>query len=131
MTFVRFGLIVTGRGEEQFLPKLFRPLMEAALCTFQVIRRSKRLSALTSSTRILKMTGKGKLIPSIDEELGLAARRFLLSNQNSYVLVIDDLEFERHARAADVFARYRQALDVCLDPYGLSARAAVHFLVNM
>ena len=132
MTFVRFGLIVTGRGEADFLPKLFRALMGAAHCTFEVIRKSEQLSPLTSPRRKLAMVGRGMRIPTLDEEqFSLPALSYLRRHRDGFVLVIDDLESARQFQAAEVFARYRTALNEVLDGVGLSARAAVHFLVNM
>ncbi len=132
MTFVRFGLIVTGRGEAKFLPQLFRALAAAANCTFQVIRKSEQLRPITSPRRKLKMTGRGQRIPTIDEEqFGLPALGFLRKHEHAYVLVIDDLERASRDQVADVFSRYRAGLDAVLGGVNLSDRAAVHFLVNM
>jgi hypothetical protein len=132
MTFVRFGLIVTGRGEAAFLPDLFRVINSAANCNFAVIRRSDQLSPITSPRRLLSMVGRGQKIPTKDEEqFGLPALDFLRRYENAFILVIDDLEGARQAQAAEVFARYRRALDQVLAGVGLSDRAAVQFLVNM
>lgn len=132
MNLVRFGLIVTGRGEADFLPNLFRTLMESANCYFEVIRKSEQLSPITSEKRILKMVGKGKRIPSKDEEqFGLPASSYLNKYEQGYVIVIDDLEKDRRSQVVKVFARYRSALDEVLNLQGLSSRASVHFLVNM
>ena len=76
------------------------------------------------------MVGSGKLIPDKDEEIALSARRYL-SGGFEYVILVDDLEHDYRDRAADVFQRYRLALDSILDPVGWKTRAAVHFLVNM
>ena len=132
MELLRFGLIVTGDGEASFLPKLFRSIMAAAHCTFVVIRKSEQLSPITSKKRVLRMVGQGKVIPSKDEEqYGIPARRFLKERANSFVLVIDDLEGARRENVAEVFNRYRLALNQMLEPLGLANRASVHFLVNM
>jgi hypothetical protein len=132
MRFVRFGLIVTGRGEAAFLPKLFRAIMGGANCTFLVIRKSAQLSPITSEKRRLKMVGRGQAIPTIDQEqFGLPALSFLREHQDAFVLVIDDLESARQPQVAEIFSRYRMALDEVLGSPGLSSRAAVHFLVNM
>jgi hypothetical protein len=45
--------------------------------------------------------------------------------------VIDDLERDRAPLAAQVFQRYRNALDTMLRSEGMEHRASVHFLVNM
>ena len=132
MTFVRFGLIVTGRGEHEFLDGLFRSLTAAANCAFFVIRRSEQLSPITSETRQIRMVGRGQIIPTIDEaQYGLPARFFLQKNPDSFVIVIDDLEGARREQVHAVFNRYRKALNQMLDPFQLSQRASVHFLVNM
>jgi hypothetical protein len=128
----RFGLVVTGKGEEQSLPQLFRVLMARAYCIFTVIRRVGQRSPITAQTRILKMVGAGRRIPTKDEEeIGLPMLGFLRRHPGSYAMVVDDLEGARRDVAAQVLARYRSALDEVLGPSGLRARAAVHFLVNM
>lgn len=132
MEFFRFGLIVTGDGEAEFLPKLFRSIMAAANCTFLVIRKSEQLSPITSAKRVLRMVGRGEVIPSLDEaQYGIPACLFLQEYPNSLVLVIDDLEGARRAQVNAVFNRYRQALNQMLVPHGLAQRASIHFLVNM
>lgn len=73
--FFRFGLIVTGKGERDHLPRLFRSLTTTKVCHFEVIRfigqRSPR-----SEKRRLKMVGHGKTIPDKDtEEIGLANQK--------------------------------------------------------
>ncbi len=132
MNFVRFGLIVTGRGEREFLPSLFREVMARANCTFEVIRKSEQLSPITSERRILKMVGRGQTLPTLDQEqFGLPALGFLRRFPNSYVIVIDDLESSRRNLAQAIFQRYRNALDGVLGRLELQSRACIHFLVNM
>ena len=46
------------------------------------------------------------------------------------VILVDDLEFDRSEVAAEVFGRYRRALDAMLTA-DRAHRTAVHFLVNM
>ena len=126
-----FGLIVTGEGEREFLPSLFRTLMERAGCSFKVVRRIGQRGPVTSPPRILKMVGCGRRIPTRDEdEIGLPARRFLREKPCRFVLLIDDAEASRRPKLAPVFHRYRQALDALLDP-AERGRASVHFLANM
>jgi hypothetical protein len=128
----RFGLIVTGKGEEAFLPLFFRVLMARSHCLFTVIRRIGQRSPITAPKRLLRMVGSGQRLPSKDEEeIGLVVLNFLRKYPGSYAMVVDDLEGARRAVADEVFARYRTALDVVLTPSGLDCRAAVHFLVNM
>jgi hypothetical protein len=127
--FVRFGLIVTGKGEEGFLPTLFRSLTTSGHCMFEVIRRIGQRAPITSEKKKIKMTGEGKTIPSKDEEeIGLTARRYL-TRKDTFVILIDDLESDRAIGMEAIFQRYRQALDTMLGP--LRHRASVHFLVNM
>ena len=130
MPFVRFGLIVTGKGEEQFLPSLFRPLTATGRCTFEVIRRIGQRSPITSPKRKLTMVRTGRVMTDKDEEeIGLTARRYLTQRPNSFVLLVDDLEGDRAGQQADVFRRYRDVLDRMLGNH--RHRASVHFLVNM
>src|SRR5262245_29825512 len=132
MEFFRFGLIVTGDGEAAFLPRLFRSIMASANCNFDVIRKSEQLNPITSERRQLRMVGRGQLIPSVDElQYGIPARLFLQKHRNSFVVVIDDLEGARREHAPAVFNRYRLTLNQMLDPFALTNRASIHFLVNM
>ena len=126
--YFHFGLIVTGETEQQHLPKLFRSLMESGICTFEVIRRVGQLDAITSEER-LKALGNRKDIPSKEAKIGLVARRYLMTDVCHFVLLIDDLEYDRKDQAQQVFDRYRRALDRILND--LKHRASVHFLVNM
>ena len=126
--FFRFGLIVTGETEDQHLPKLFRSLEQSGTCNFRVIRRIDQLGAITSAER-LKGLRNGKDIPPKDEKIGLAARRYLMTDACHFVLLIDDLEHDRRNEVQQIFDRYRTALDTILND--LKYRAAVHFLVNM
>ncbi len=128
----RFGLIVTGEGEEMFLPRLFRVLMERAHCVFTVIRRTGQRSPIRAPNRLVRMVRSGQRLPTKDEdEIGLPILLFLRKYPGSYAVVVDDLEGARRGIADDVFARYRTALDEVLRPSGLHTRAAVYFLVNM
>ena len=126
--YFHFGLIVTGKTEEQHLPKLFKSLMATGICAFEVIRRVDQLKVITSEKR-LKALNNGKDIPSIDAKIGLAVRRYLMTDVCHFVLLIDDLEHDRRNEAQQDFDRYRLALDTVLDT--LKHRASVHFLVNM
>jgi len=128
--FFRFGLFVTGKGEAEFAPSFFRSLMESGRCSFQVVRRIGQRSPITSEKRKAQMVGTGKTIPDRDaDEVGLPARRYL-QQSNTFVIVLDDLEKDRQSLHADVFARYREALDTILPP-AMRSRAAVHFAVFM
>lgn len=126
-----FGLIVTGKGEEDHLPKLFRSLAIGGGCRFSVIRRIGQRNPIKSPKRKLDMVGNGKTIPDRDAmEIGLPARRFLWQDKFRFILLIDDLESGRRDIKQGVFDRYRRALDTML-VYGERNRAAVFFLVNM
>jgi len=127
--FVHFGLLVTGEGEEAFLPALFRALTRTGQCTFEVIRRVPQLSPITSEKRRLKMTGQGKTLPTKDEEIGLAARAYLARRKDAFVILVDDLEGDRAPQRQAVYNRYRLLFDTMLGPQ--KHRASVHFLTNM
>ena len=126
--YFHFGLIVTGETEEEHLPKLFKSLMATGICTFEVVQRVGQLGTITSEER-LKALGNRKDIPSQEAKIGLAARRYLITDVCHFVLLIDDLEHSRRNQAQEIFDRYRTALDTVLDT--LKHRASVHFLVNM
>ena len=126
----RFGLIVTGKAEEEFLPRFFRSISASGRCSFTVIRRIDQRSPITSKKRLLRMIGSGKRIPDRDAtDIGLPARGFL-SSEDSFVVLVDDLEARRSGDIRQVFDRYRLALDEMLRPNQIG-RASVHFLVNM
>jgi len=129
--FHKLGLLVTGDGEAEFLPALFRSLMEAGTCSFAVIRKIGQRSPISSPRRGLKMLGSGKVMPDRDEEeIGLPARRYLRAGgDHAFVLLVDDLEHARRGVALQVFQRYRDALDRLL--LADRHRASVQFLVNM
>jgi len=128
--FFRIALLVTGKGEEQFLPRLFRSLEAEGHCTFKIGCRIPQLRPIRSEKRKQEIVGSGKRIPDRDEQIGLFARRYLSSGFD-YVILVDDLEHDHRDQVEDVFQRYRVALDTMLQPVGLNARASVHFLVNM
>jgi hypothetical protein len=128
--FCRFGLIVTGRGEESFLPLLFRSLAAGGHCSFKVLRRIGQRSPITAEKKLLRMVGTGKQIPHKDmEDFGYPARRALNADGYHFVIVVDDLERDRAPVAHQVYDRYRATLDNIL--LAQKHRASVHFLVNM
>jgi len=127
--FLRFGVIVTGKGERHFVDRLLRSLTKSGHCAFDVIARVSQLSPRTSPKHTLKMAGSARALPTRDEELGLTARGFVDKGPSTFVIVIDDLEHARRPVRSQVFARYRQALDGLLGDR--SWRAAVFFFVNM
>jgi len=133
-TFHHIGLLVTGVGEEKFLPRFLRSLMECGNCSVEVIRRIPQRSARTSPKRQLRMVNTGKTIPDSDvEQIGLPARLYLSKSGSRFVVLVDDLENSRQEDHAIHFTRYRTALDTMLVPWqgNQCQRASVHFLVNM
>jgi hypothetical protein len=125
-----FGLIVTGQGERQFLPDLFSVLTKFSGCSFKVIRKIDQRGPVTNRLR-LKMVGSGSAILDKDEqEIGLAARAFLRNHDCHFVIVIDDVESNRRECIAEIWQRYRTAIDTMLLA-DERKRAAVHFLANM
>jgi len=123
------GLWVTGRGEEEFLPAFFRSIETTGRCHVVVRRRIGQLSP-RSTTKKLKMVGKGQLISSRQEEFALNVRGFLQQSPSNYAVVIDDLE-ERQPNHKAVFDTYREPLDRILRQQDLTDRASVQFFVPM
>lgn len=74
------------------------------------------------------MVGVARSLPSRDEDIGLIARAYL-SQDDRYVILVDDLEGSRSNDAEEVYQRYRLALDTMLGSD--RGRASVHFLRNM
>ncbi|AUX48338.1 uncharacterized protein SOCE26_098720 [Sorangium cellulosum] len=133
--FCEFGLLVTGKGKGEFLPRLFRELEASGRCGFRVIARIGQRSPMSSSRKkSLRVVGTNQEITDRDfEVIGIPARQHLNQRRASYkrafVVLIDDLEAARKVQERQVFARYREALDRALGER--KHLAAVHFLVNM
>lgn len=128
---IRFGLIVTGVGEEKYLPRLFSSLTASGICSFKVIRRIGQRDPITSKKHKLKMIGTGKTLPNKDvAEIGLPARQFLDKQKCGFLILIDDLEYGRLEFAQEVYDRYKKVFEQILAPE-VRHRASVHFLVNM
>ncbi len=132
--FSDFGLLVTGKGERDFLPLLFQELKKNGRCNFVVIGRIQQLTPRTSLKKRLSITGTNKEITDKDfANIGVPARQYLNQkrpdHKRSFVLLIDDLEADRAAQARGILERYREALDKAL--HGREHFASVHFLVNM
>ncbi len=129
--FLYVHLLVTGRTEQEHLPKLFSRLEATGVCRFAVERRIPQLSP-RSAKRQLRMVGRrGGRIPSRAEtEISLPARRVLRESPDRLLVLIDDLEHDRRGQVESIFELYRESLDLLLDPNETS-RAAVHFLANM
>lgn len=129
--FFHFGLIVTGKGEEKHLPKLFKSLENAGICHFEVLKKVGQRSHITSEKRKLKMVGEGKIIPDKDTyDIGFPARGYLKDKTSNGVILIDDMEHERRSDAKEIFSRYRAVFDKILLGEQ-KRRASVHFLRNM
>jgi len=127
--FFKFGLLVTGKTEEEHIPKLFRTVMALGICSFEVIRKVEQLGVRTSNKKP-KMVGSGENLLNKDAvRIGYPARGYLLKDPCTYVLLLDDLEYDRTAQAQQIFERYRNVLDTIL--LDQKHRASVHFLVNM
>jgi hypothetical protein len=131
--FTKFGLLVTGAGEREFVDKLFCSLMASRDCHFEIIAKIEQRSPIVSEKRLLKMVGSGRTIPDRDaDEIGLPARHWIQRGSRSQphlVILIDDLEHDRRPVVDAVFARYRTALDTMLR--NEKWRASVHFFVPM
>lgn len=126
----QFSLFVTGRGEKQHLPKLFKSVAESRICSFIVKEFIGQLHPITSPKRLAKMVGSGKMIPDKDfEKIGAPARRYINEDQCNRVIIVDDLEEDSRPNVMDKFNRYRLALNSALQDK--KDRASVHFLVNM
>ena len=128
-----FGIIVTGVGEAKFLPKMFQSLRNVGPFTFFVLGRIGQLSPRKSQKGAGKLTLPNKpiIIPGRDEELGLKVRGFLQESENHFVLVVDDLEYDRLDTVTGCFRRYREAIDTIVTDSKMNRRASVHFLVMM
>src|SRR4030067_1084736 len=75
--FLRFGVIVTGKGERRFVDRLLRSLTKSGHCAFEVIACVGQLRPRTSPKHTMKVVGSTKALPSRDQELGLSARAFV------------------------------------------------------
>jgi hypothetical protein len=126
----QFGLIVTGHGEQDFLPGLFSELTSKAGCSFKVLRKVGQRKPIGERKR-QKMVGRGGRSPTKDEEeIGIPVRLFLRGQPCHFVILIDDVESDRRPELDAIWNRYRTALDTLLTPDERS-RASVHFLANM
>jgi hypothetical protein len=123
-------LIVTGVGEREFIPAMFRSLTAMAGCSFLVLRKIGQRSTI-GPAKIQRMVGRGQTIPARDEEeIGLEARKYLYNQPCHFVIMLDDVEDARRYQIPGIFGRYRKALDTMLLPED-RVRASVHFFANM
>lgn len=130
-TFIKFGLIVTGKGEAQFAPKFLRAITTTKRCSFSVLRPiGQRIPIGADKQRVYIKTGKK--IPDRDAMVGAQVRGWLLQDAAHRVLWIDDLEAPQRGNALNKFRRLRDAVDVMLNHLvELKTRFSVHFFVNM
>ena len=127
----KFGLLVTGKGEEKGIAGMFRSLEATGLCSFRVLGRIGQRNPITSKKRKKQPTLKGKRISTKDEEeIGWPTKKYIQKGDCHFVILVDDLENPGDRNIAGVFDRYRDALDVGL-PADQRTRAAVHFLARM
>lgn len=131
----RIGLLVTGDGEAEYLPQFFRALTahqtesgSFSQIQFDVIARVKQLSN-RQSTKKHKPLKAG--LATLEEEIGLHARSYLDAHRQveAFVLLIDDLEYDRISTAHEILTRYQQCFT--LIPAADRWRTAVFFLVMM
>lgn len=129
--YFRFGLFVTGEGEEEHLPKLFSALSQSGICSFYVKRRIPQLRPITSKQRKARMVRTGQIIPDKNfNSIAVPARRYLQADKCNRVILIDDLEWSDKWEPQQMFERYRSVLDAGLSAT-LKHKASVHFLVIM
>lgn len=129
--FVKFGLVVTGQGESDFLSELFRGIAASGRCHFRVIHTvGQRVPISEKQQRAYRE--HGKIIPDRDAEIGAKIRRWLVDSSDHSAIWIDDLESSERSAAAEKFARLRKTAEEMLSrmPEQLK-RFSVHFLVNM
>lgn len=130
--FVKFGLLVTGEGERDFLPRLFRALTTLAGCSFEVIRKVEQLTPRTSTKKhVLRMPGRGGTIPTKDaERIGYPARSWLKAQRGrAFIMLVDDLEWDRREQQQQIFDRYREAFTLLSEAD--RRHVGVFFLVMM
>lgn len=129
--FFKFGLIVTGDGERDFAPRLFKDLTSTGKCTFVILRQTGQRNPIGAKKQLAYIK-TGKKIPDKDAEIICEARGWLLAEPSRHVIWLDDLESSQRQNAHSKFQRLRKAIDVVLarNPK-LRERFAVHFFVNM
>jgi hypothetical protein len=129
--FIKFGLIVTGKGEREFAPSLFRAITDSGKCTFVVIRQAGQRAPVSQRTQ-LAYNKTGRQIPDKDAEIGADARRWLFNDPANRLIWIDDLEASQRDTAQSKYQRMRNAVDTMLNPHPeVKVRFSVHFFVNM
>jgi hypothetical protein len=97
-----------------------------------VIRKVEQLSPRSSSKKHkLRMPGRGGVIPDKDaERIGFPARKWLRDyGEDAFVMLVDDLEWDRREHHQQIFERYRDAFGVL--PEREQHRVGVFFLVMM
>lgn len=128
--FIRFGLVVTGTGEREFLPQLFREISATGHARFFVLRQAGQRAQLTQA-RIDDYLNHGKLIPDRDAEIAYDIRRHV-KNVDCFAIWIDDIESDCRASAEAKLHRLTHAMDVVIGTETAPRRrCSAHFLVNM
>lgn len=112
-SFFKFGLIVTGDGERDFAPRLFKDLASTGKCTFVILRQTGQRNPI-SAKKQLAYIKTGKKIPDKDAEIICMARGWLLTDPSRRVIWLDDLESSQRQNAHSKFQRLRQALMLSL-----------------
>lgn len=108
-TFCELGLIVTGMGEREFLPRLFRELEASGRCKFKVIARIGQRSPKSSAKKRLKIVGTNREITDRDfEVIGIPARKHLNEPRAAYKRAFVVLEplIQRASRIARAGRRW-------------------------
>jgi hypothetical protein len=129
--FVHIGLIVTGRGEEEFVVDFLRQLRETGHCDVKILRFVGQRNPQSEKKR-QKALAAGTIIPDSDEKIGLEIRRWLNRSDLHYAIWLDDLESAMRSFVKQKFERLRTAGDAMLTPVPeCKNRYGVHFFVNM
>jgi len=140
---VKFHLLLTGRGEREFITQFLRPIVKdqnevwtAQGGQFVDFDEVPEFIGQHSPNKLnlpaLKVVGTHKKIPTVlEDKVSLKTWSWLRDDPHCFVLLIDDLESSRAHMAREIFMNYRAALDKALDTPALRARASVHFFVNM
>ncbi len=126
--YMRFGLLVTGKGERKSLELLFNKALAYEICHFEVRDKIGQIDPITSKTRIARRDRQNKPVTDKHQEMiSQKARRYLQANKCHHLILIDDLEGRDPQHVYDT---YRTIIDYSLKPEQ-KTRVSVHFMVNM
>lgn len=127
---MRFGLIVSGHSESEYLPSLFRSLTEHGDSIFTVCSRFDQRRLIGQEKQQLAVVGTRSLVMPRDiEQIGGKVSKFITANPCHFILIVDDLEDDSE-NAKAIFDRYYSILDDVLAP-NFRDRASMHFLCTM